>query len=485
MKDKNIDFYYICNGYDTIKNWFQSNQFNFNKYNKFLSTLLAEEDKNSPVKVIWYEVSENVDSIEIFTRLNIGKIPLTNAELIKALFLNSSNFPISDQEQIRLKQLQIAAEWDEIERTLQKDEFWFFIFDKSNKNFSDRNYDTRIEYIFDLIKERPRDAEDYFTFYKFYEDLKSKDIESLWKKIKRFFYTLKEWFEDDEFYHLIGYLIATGKDTGKDIPSIKDEYNKKAKSEFKEYLREEIYKTISNNVSNIDEALEKIKESQYGDNGIKNVLLLFNILILLNNKGANVRFPFDRYKEEKWDIEHVFSKTDLELKGKALKEYVKLILEFWTGEKIEMEKMKKLDDNAIKGLEQKLDESVDIKLFRNLVKVYNEDKDAKELFDKIKENLINAFQEKEMKNRDNISNLVLLDSGTNRAYKNAFYPIKRSIILEKIENGSFVPIGTQNVFLKAYSRRFDNIMFWTKDDAEDYLNAIIELFKAFFKFKKG
>lgn len=480
--EENIDFYYMSKAFGKICDYFDyPNTFNRSELDDFFKTLLNQ------VKVIWYEVPENADSIEIFTRLNIGKIPLTNAELIKALFLNSSNFTDHDQEQIRLKQLQIATEWDEIERTLQKDEFWFFIFDKSNKNFSDRNYDTRIEYIFDLIKERPRDAEDYFTFYKFYEDLKPKNTENrkereikiwkIWKEIKRFFYTLKEWYVDSEFYHLVGYLIATGKD----ITSIKDKYDKKTKSEFKRYLKEEIYESISKGTSNIDEALEKIKELEYGNDEVKKVLLLFNILILLNNKGANVRFPFDRYKKEKWDIEHVFSQTDLELKGKALKEYIKLILEFWTGEKI---KMGQLDRNAIVELEQKLNESVDKELFRNLVEVYNKDKGSKELFDKVKEDLMSAFQEEKIENRDNISNLVLLDAGINRAYKNAFFPIKRVIILEKIKNGSFVPIGTQNVFLKAYSRRFDNIMYWTENDAQDYLNAIIETFKTFFTQKE-
>lgn len=32
------------------------------------------------VKIIWYEVGEAEDAIGLFTRLNIGKIPLTNAE---------------------------------------------------------------------------------------------------------------------------------------------------------------------------------------------------------------------------------------------------------------------------------------------------------------------------------------------------------------------------------------------------------------------
>ena len=44
-------------------------------------------------------------------RINIGKIPLTNSELIKALFLNSSNFQ-NQESKLRLRQLEIATEWD-------------------------------------------------------------------------------------------------------------------------------------------------------------------------------------------------------------------------------------------------------------------------------------------------------------------------------------------------------------------------------------
>ena len=51
-------------------------------------------DHANNIRVIWYEVSdeEQSSSIDIFTRLNIGKIPLTNAELIKALLLRRGNF---------------------------------------------------------------------------------------------------------------------------------------------------------------------------------------------------------------------------------------------------------------------------------------------------------------------------------------------------------------------------------------------------------
>ncbi len=40
------------------------------------------------VRVIWYEAPEDVDATTLFTRLNVGRIPLTDAELVKALLLS-------------------------------------------------------------------------------------------------------------------------------------------------------------------------------------------------------------------------------------------------------------------------------------------------------------------------------------------------------------------------------------------------------------
>ena len=42
------------------------------------------------VKVLWYEAPEDVDSTDLFTRLNVGRIPLTDAELVKALLLSEA-----------------------------------------------------------------------------------------------------------------------------------------------------------------------------------------------------------------------------------------------------------------------------------------------------------------------------------------------------------------------------------------------------------
>ena len=42
----------------------------------------------NPCHVIWYEAPPDVESTTLFTRLNVGRIPLTDAELVKALLLS-------------------------------------------------------------------------------------------------------------------------------------------------------------------------------------------------------------------------------------------------------------------------------------------------------------------------------------------------------------------------------------------------------------
>jgi hypothetical protein len=134
-----IDYFYMKQAYSTIHEWACNQGASFNN-NDFQSKFIHR------TRVIWYE-SVDEDPIKVFTRLNIGKISLTNAELIKALFLNRSNFRVSDDKHLKLRQQEIASEWDNIEYTLQNDEFWLFL------NEKDYNRPTRIDFIFDLICE--------------------------------------------------------------------------------------------------------------------------------------------------------------------------------------------------------------------------------------------------------------------------------------------------------------------------------------------
>ena len=65
------------------------------------------------------KVDKEEDSTEVFTNLNSGKIPLTNAELIKGVFLLNVKNNEKHPEIIEAKQQEIALEWDRIEARLQ------------------------------------------------------------------------------------------------------------------------------------------------------------------------------------------------------------------------------------------------------------------------------------------------------------------------------------------------------------------------------
>lgn len=428
-----IDFYYMWSAYQTTVNWFKDKD--YNDCNKFLSSLLAKEDKENPVKVIWYEINEDGDgdAIDIFTRLNIGKIPLTNAELIKALFLGTAN-PNNQNQKANYKQLQIASEWDAIENTLQDESFWYFIYDKDNTNLPHHKYDTRIEYIFDLMKNNKGGEEKYFTFYKFLrEDFEQKktsndepDIEAIWLNIKKYFLSFEEWYNNRELYHLIGFIITTGGN----IKELKRKASSTGmtKSEFKTYLQNEISNSINVDIEELDYKKGQDKVL------IKRILLLTNIQSLLANSHSKSRFPFDSYKKGNWDIEHVRSQSEVELKGKERIEWAKLVLEFYTGIAFDS-----LDNNEYSELIKNLPNTDEISICKELFDLVQNDT-SEEAFNSLYQRVSTVFKEENPPKSHNISNLVLLNAGTNRAYKNAFFPLKRMEIMKRDMNGSFVPI---------------------------------------------
>jgi len=83
---QNLDYWHMYNAYKTIKEWIKRKTEERAITGRQLAEILLGFTPKKDIKFIWYEVPEE-EEIQIFTRLNIGKIPLTNSELIKALFL--------------------------------------------------------------------------------------------------------------------------------------------------------------------------------------------------------------------------------------------------------------------------------------------------------------------------------------------------------------------------------------------------------------
>ena len=78
-----------------------------------------------------------------------------------------------------------------------------------------------------------------------------------------------------------------------------------------------------------------------------------------------------------------------------------------------------------------------------------------------------------------IQNLTLLDSGTNRAYKDKPFNEKRAIIIEKEKYGQFIPLCTKNVFLKQYTENVKDMKDWNEDDKQCYVSEIKSIIKEF------
>lgn len=450
-KELNIDFYYMSKAYEYIEKWFSENN---NRRQEFFRILTSQNNIAKNVRIIWHEIEDNEDEREVFSRINSGKIPLTNAELIKALFLNSNNFK---KEEVDLRQIEISKEWDEMEYALQNNEFWRFL-------TSDEDYPARIELLFKTYYKIKKDEkyEDSYVIYRFFADKlkgdnKLKVLDEIWLEVKKIFLTFKYWYENHKLYHLIGYLnVLENKESEKSLVSLYKESSKKSKEDFVLFIEEQISKRV--NVKNISE----IKEMSYEDNKneIKKILLLFNIATYLE---GDIRFSFDKFISEKWSLEHINPQSGFTIKNKDDRKR-------WIKEIIDILKLLQ-DDNSNEQTTS---------LLKKLIDNINENIDDKKFVD-ITNDVFEYFSPED---KHSIANLTLLSLDTNSKLSNHIFAIKRNKLKEDEKNGKFIPLCTKNVFMKYYSEKFDdikNIYFWTSSDQDSYLKAIEEKINVFIK----
>ena len=440
IDDSNIDFFHISKAYKIIHEWFTEKGQDFDASN-FDSKFLFS------TQVIWYERCDDSDSRDIFTRINMGKIPLTNSELIKALFLRNENFE-KDIEIIRLKQLEIANQWDRIENSFHNSEFWYFL------NYNDNKLPTRIEFIFNLMWEEAKEKkpslinkfgnDSYSTFRFFNEKMnvspeeKKGIINDVWKDVKDYFLTFDEWFNDFELYHLIGFLISVGHD----IQKLKTNSKENAKDVFLNDLR----KKIKNHFKNCN-----ILELEYGKDTklITDLLLLFNIQTIISNSESYIRFPFDKFKEENWSIEHIHAlNSDGLSNSKQWNKWLQDHKEILEGAAEDHKELIKEIENKISSI-------------------------TKETFDDLFDKVLAVFNKNDEQDiLHEITNLTLLDTDSNSALNKSIFQIKREKIIDIEKKGAFIPVCTRNVFLKYYTSKPECLYYWGEKDRKQYLKNL-------------
>ncbi len=449
----NIEIYHLTTARKIIKDWIEIEKLNDGQKEELKGKLLNQ------TKFIFYNVGELSDDAEhdLFNNLNSGKISLTNAELIKALFLNKvGNEDVANRE---VEQRLLADEFDQIERTLRQDDFWYFLAGNADKPSS------CINLLFDLMLEsssqngKYRTDEHFRTFF-YFNDLingngreKSyKTSKEIWEQVRKAFHIMEGWFNDSEIYNLIGYHRAAKG--GKILSEIYKMFcEEKSKKTFKKWLVDE----CKNHIDYPDGFMQLM----YDENKDKvfNLLLLFNIATLkkevkneakkktnderAENEKLNkvVKFSFANLHSNKWDVEHISPqnpKNDKDLKKAVEKfkdnEYLKILYDALNKEEIDT-----------KTIEEE----------RN--KYFSAGEDLM-----------------------GIQNLTLLIEHDNRGIGNKFFFEKRQKLQEYYQQGSFIPACSMNVFMKFYSDNPKQMAFWDKKDRESYKNKLEQTIKRFF-----
>ena len=438
IADTNIDFYHIYQAYKEIDDWFNIQD----------DSVVAADDIYGYlvkyVKIIWYEVGEDEDAIALFARLNIGKIPLTSAELVKAMFLSKDNNVCMDRE----KQEEISLQWDNIEKELHNESMWAFL-----TNQTAQTYQTRIDLVLNLISQMPPDnREKYYTFFKFDDRRKTEKLSNIWKEIQHTFLLLKDWYENHELYHKIGYLIASGAMALRDIYTMSVG---KTKHDFVHELDNQIKKSVM-----IDRNYAELSYEKSNDySKISRLLLLFNVESVRQIDEKAQRFPFDRYKDKaSWSLEHIHAQQSEGMRRQEeWKEWLRL----------HMRSLLTISDNRNNDLLEKMQSCI------------GKQKLERQEFGIVQQEVVKALSvEGNAEYLHAISNMALLNTSDNAALNNSTFDVKRNAIIEMDKAGRYIPFCTKMVFLKYYTPSGDNqLHFWGQADRIAYVQAINTVLK--------
>lgn len=481
----NIDFYHISKAYKHIGGWFDHTKRNgvANASNIILDMLLGSQQN---VSVIWYEYAvqrtnklkeDDDSSIDMFTRLNEENIPLTNAELIKALLLKSDIYPAREKKFVNQRISVISSQWDEIEAKLKDEKMWCFINDLYYQPTS------KIEFLFEMLAEKwngyenqtlvqydpekgtPRHFE-FIVFEKYLTQVKEcftnnlsdqshvlDPINEIWSEIKDQFAIIDEWYNNHTLYHYIGFLLTVNNENKKAL--LKELIELRVdKDVFLNHIKNKIAHEV-----NFD---KKLNNLEYGKDNVAiiKMLLLMDIETLVKQKAENARLPFHLYKKDEINIiEHINPQirpsidTDKERATTWLKYHKESLM-----------MLKKRGSN---NEEAEIDHL--LSQFNRLLKEFNKE-EFQDVFMKTIElnNKIAGMNENEI---HTLHNLTLIDKETNSQLNNSFFDVKRMLLKEN-STKKYVPIHTQRVFSKHYSEKPQEMSFWNTDDKQEYFAAI-------------
>ncbi len=448
-KGDNIDFFHMHGAYQCISDWFEATEKRTGNVQQFIGFEVYGCLQNQ-VHVIWYDAG-SVDSTTLFTRLNVGRIALTNAELVKALLLaRRGDGRLVDEH----RQLEIATQWDMIERELHDDAFWAFLTNKPGSEFP-----TRIEFLFDQLAEKPKgEKERFYTFLHFKKLLEGQKVEDaleVWNPVLQRYNLLREWFEDRQTYHKVGYLVAINTTLEK---LVQESEKRLTKTGFNAFLDEEIK-------ASLDLDAKTAQGLTYGTDSKKceRLLLLFNVESVRRLEHSSERYPFHSHKKENWSLEHIDAQHAEPLQAED-------DWRLWFKDSKRALSSLRLENRENEASKQSMVAKIDGVLAGKI-----SGPEFKTLSRQIME--LDFLRPTGVEDAvHSITNLALLSTSVNSALNNAAFYAKRLRVIELDREGKFIPISTRRAFFKYYTEAGSQQMhLWSREDQSAYMDQMLSL----------
>lgn len=393
------------------------------------------------VKIILNKEDEFTSAEEVFSSLNANKVPLTDTYLIKGLLLTKASRDgarkhfkeIIDQRSL------MAKNWDEMQNWFSRKEVGMYFFGNDNAGMDAalsliRHMETnKVSEVLKMFREQlvpvgKKNVGQYELFNLFHEQTTTAgDAVNYLTDIKHLYLRLRNWYEDNLLYNLVGFCLATG---GK-LTAFLYLDNAKTLTFLQQHLQKQI------------EVKEGIENLMYPNKRIKNLLLAVSVFPedVVDNTDSNYRFDFYSYATEGWSLEHIFPQNpgNNSLNYKDDKDWL-----------INLCKKNGKEDIA-KKIENDEEVSGDEISF-----------------------IYDVFP-----NVHILGNMALLSGRVNAALSNGLFNTKRKILLNKINSGSFVPKHTIDIFSKMLEVKPDangdefhfdkDLMLWSENDAIAHL----------------
>ena len=450
------DKYYLYGAAKTIQSFFK---------------ILKEEEENdftpfvdfvkNNVKLILNKEDEFTSAEEVFSSLNANKVPLTNAYLIKGLLLTkASRLSIYNGQKKHFKEIMdersmMAKIWDEMHNWFSQPDVSKYFFGSENAgmdaaltlvqhNEKDTSHSVIQLFRESLEKSNKKFENQYEIFNQFHENIVSaNDAFDYLTKIKHLYKRLRNWYEDSNWYNLIGYYLHTN---GK-IKTVIDTKHSKLSEKLNENLVNQITYKVKENKISVEKDISALRYDNDPNKIIINKMLLALSVFpegIDRSKEHTYRFDFYNYSKEGWSLEHIFPQNP----GTES-------IDFYEDKEWLVQQCIKNDKNDI------------VDKIKNDEPITGDDLSF----------IYNSFPDVHI-----LGNMALLSSSINSSLSNGLFNTKRKILLKKLNGGSFVPKHTIDVFAKMLEAKRDkdnkpiefekDIMVWSVKDAEAHLNWI-------------